>query len=155
MNSSLAPRVSSKGTAMDKISVEDRSRNMSRIRSKDTGPELAVRKIVLGLGYGYRLRGIRLPGNPDLIFPGRRKAIFVHGCFWHQHKVNACSLVHTPKSRVDYWQEKLDRNRQRDCENQSKLSSLGWDFLVIWECQLGCIVEVSERIREFLEGSSR
>lgn len=107
--------------------------NMRRIRSKDTAPELAVRSLAHLLGYRFRLHLKRLPGTPDLAFVRRRKVIFVHGCFWHQHK--SCIDGRLPKSRTDYWKAKLSKNKERDLANQIALRAIGWKSLVIWECQ--------------------
>jgi DNA mismatch endonuclease (patch repair protein) len=106
---------------------------MRQIHSTDTGPELAVRRLLHGLGYRYRLHRKELPGHPDLVFVSRRKVIFVHGCFWHAH---TCKAGHPPKSNQVYWSAKLARNVERDARNQFALRSLGWECLVIWECQI-------------------
>ena len=123
---------------------------MSRIRNKDTRPEMRVRKLIHGMGYRYRLHDKGLPGRPDLVFASRRTAIFVHGCYWHRHDDPSCKLARMPKSRLDFWGPKLERNRQRDKQSQENLKTLGWDALVIWECQLKDIDDVARRIREFL-----
>ena len=109
---------------------------MQRIKSKDTKPEIKVRKLIFEMGYRFRLHWKKLPGKPDIVFPGRRKVIFVHGCFWHQHNIRDCSYVHKPKSRLDYWLPKLERNIQRDNENQKEIEDIGWEYIVIWECQI-------------------
>ena len=119
---------------MDSLSPTRRSANMSRIRSKDTKPEVLVRKVLHRLGYRYRLHRRDLPGVPDLVFPSRKKAIFVHGCFWHQHK--GCVDGRLPLSRQDYWQPKLQRNVERDRENTTKLRISGWRVLKLWECDI-------------------
>lgn len=121
---------------------------MRAIRSKDMRPELAVRCLVHRMGYRYRLHRHDLPGRPDLVFPGRHKVIFVHGCFWHQH--NRCRLAHTPRSNLDYWQPKLARTKVRDKKNRAALKSAGWGVLVIWECETSDDSAVSTRIRTFL-----
>lgn len=110
-----------------------RSENMSRIRSKDTAPEMAVRTFLHALGYRYRLHRKELPGNPDIVFPSRRKVIFIHGCYWHAHD---CSVGHVPKSNVSYWSSKLERNAARDAANGKLLRALGWKTMIIWECQV-------------------
>ena len=133
---------------MDRISKEARSENMRRIAGKDTSPELAVRRLVHSLGYRYRLHRQDLPGRPDMVFPSRRKVILVHGCFWHQHE--KCGGARTPKSNKDYWEQKLRGNRQRDIENRSKLSALGWDSLVIWECSVGHAAELRRLLKRYL-----
>ena len=107
---------------------------MSRIRSKGTKPEMTVRRLLHSMGYRYRLHRRDLPGNPDLVFPRWRKAIFVHGCFWHQHP--GCKISRQPKSNQNYWLPKLERNTVRDAEHQAQLREMGWDVLVIWECEV-------------------
>ena len=106
---------------------------MQAVKSKDTGPELAVRRIMHKLGYRYRLHKKGLPGRPDLVFARRKKVIFVHGCFWHGHD---CRYGRPPESRRKYWLPKLERNRERDRENKAELESLGWKVLTVWECQI-------------------
>ncbi len=136
---------------MDKISAERRSKNMRRIKSKNTKQELAVRKLLTSLGYRFRIHAKELPGKPDLVFPGRKQVIFVHGCFWHMHDDPNCRYVHIPKSKQAYWLPKLERNKQRDSENQRKLEELGWDSLVIWECQIPEMEKLINLITDFLE----
>jgi len=135
---------------MDTVSAERRSWLMSLVKSKDTEPERFVRHIVSALGYRYRLHGRNLPGRPDLVFAGRRSAIFVHGCFWHQHE--NCIRSRRPKGHAAYWNAKLDRNLQRDCQNARELKRLGWRVLTIWECELKQPDAVSARITRFLSG---
>lgn len=125
----------------------NRSENMRAIRSKDTLPELAVRSMVHKLGYRFRLHREDLPGKPDLAFPSRRKVIFVHGCFWHSH---GCKNGLIPKSNRDFWLPKLQRNRTRDGKNLKALQRLGWDALVIWQCELKEKRLISRRLRQFL-----
>ena len=134
---------------MDTVTRQRRSEIMSRIRSSGTRPEMAVRRLVHGMGYRYRLHDHRLPGRPDLVFAPRQRVIFVHGCFWHRHP--GCRLARTPKSRVDFWRPKLDGNRQRDLLKQRELANLGWRSLVIWECQLADLDSVAERVTAFLD----
>ena len=133
----------------DKLTPERRSENMRRIRSKDTKPELVVRRMLHALGYRYRLHRKDLPGKPDLVFGRRRKAIFVHGCFWHQH--DACREGRKPSSNSQYWGPKLDRNKQRDMEAYAKLRELGWSIEVVWECEIATLENLSDRLRRFLE----
>ncbi len=123
---------------------------MSLVRSKDTKPELRVRRLVHGLGYRYRLHGRDLPGSPDLVFGPRRKVVFVHGCFWHRHE--GCSRNRIPKSpeRRAFWREKLDGNARRDRENQEALRRMGWRILVIWECETSDLDRLTSRIKAFL-----
>jgi len=120
---------------------------MRRIKSKDSTPELTVRHLVHRLGYRYRLHDHNLPGRPDLVFRGRRKIIFVHGCFWHVHR--HCKLAHVPASRQEYWQPKLQRNRARDGMHRRALKQLGWSVLIVWECEVSS-ARLTERIRRFL-----
>ncbi len=109
---------------MDTLSPAQRSERMSRVKSRDTKPELAVRRLVHSMGYRYRLHG-KLPGRPDLVFAARRKVIFVHGCFWHRH--SGCPNCRLPKSRLAFWKPKLEANKKRDRKNQQSLRRLGWD----------------------------
>src|ERR1700679_3282737 len=111
----------------------NRSENMRAIRSKGMRPELAVRSLVHKLGYRFRLHRKDLPGKPDLVFPSRRKIIFVHGCFWDSH--DGCKTAHVPKTNLDYWLPKLQRNQARDAKNIGALNAEGWHTLVIWECE--------------------
>ena len=124
---------------------------MANIRSKGMKPELIVRRLTHSMGYRYRLHRKDLPGKPDLVFPARRKVIFVHGCFWHQHGDPVCKIARRPKSNLDYWLPKLQRNVERDAEHHDRLSALGWQVLVIWECEVKIAVGLPERIEEFLE----
>ena len=124
---------------------------MANIRSKGMKPELIVRRLTHSMGYRYRLHRKDLPGKPDLVFPARRKVIFVHGCFWHQHADPACKIARRPKSNLDYWLPKLQRNVERDAEHRDRLSALGWQVLVIWECEVKIAAGLPERIEEFLE----
>lgn len=138
-----------KTSMVDRVTVARRSEIMSSIRSKDTGPEMKIRRMVHGMGYRYRLHGSDLPGKPDLVFPSRRKGIFVHGCFWHAH---ACKYGRrTPKSNVTFWNEKLLRNKERDRRVLSALRRRGWKVLVVWQCQCNNIEKVRKRIIAFLE----
>ncbi|EAQ26796.1 XorII very-short-patch-repair endonuclease [Roseovarius sp. 217] len=123
---------------------------MSRVRGRDTKPEMLVRRLTHGMGYRYRLHRRGLPGSPDLVFPSRMKVIFVHGCFWHQHLDPGCKLARLPKSKLDFWGPKLETNRERDERNLVLLAELGWDVLVIWECQTKNREELQTRIGEFL-----
>lgn len=136
---------------MDTLTQEQRSVRMSRVRGADTKPEMVVRRLIHALGYRYRLHRRGLPGRPDLVFPVRRKAIFVHGCFWHRHPDPACPLARLPKSRLDFWRAKLEGNRTRDQRNEAQLQEMGWNVLVIWECQLRDRAALEKRIRGFLQ----
>jgi DNA mismatch endonuclease (patch repair protein) len=111
-----------------------RSFNMSRIRSKDTGPEILVRKFLFGKGFRYKLYDATLPGRPDLVFPKHKTVIFIHGCFWHGHE--GCKYFVIPKTRTKWWVEKINRNRQVDAENTRKLKKLGWKIITVFECRL-------------------
>jgi len=135
---------------MDRISAERRSANMRAIRSKDTKPELIVRKLLHGMGFRYRLHRGDLPGKPDIAFIGRRRAIFVHGCFWHQHPDPACRDARPPRSNSDYWAPKLARNLARDVSGQRDLARLGWQVLVLWECELKDLEAVEGQLLGFL-----
>lgn len=135
----------------DTLTPKERSERMSRIRSKDTKPEITVRRLVHGMGYRYRLHRRDLPGIPDLVFPRLKKVIFIHGCFWHRHSDPRCKLARLPKSRLDFWKPKLEANRQRDLENIHKLSRLGWEVLVVWECEISDKEQLENEIRPFLE----
>jgi DNA mismatch endonuclease, patch repair protein len=136
---------------MDTISPERRSENMRNIRAKNTKPELIVRKAVFAMGYRYRLHASQLPGKPDLVFPSLRKAIFVHGCFWHNHSRPGCKIARLPKSNSEYWLDKLQRNVARDVLRRAELRKAGWKTLVIWECQTRSIATQVRRIKRFLE----
>lgn len=135
----------------DILSPKERSERMSRVRSKDTKPELLVRRLTHSMGYRYRLHYGKLPGRPDMVFPGRKKVIFVHGCFWHLHE--GCPLNRPPRSRADYWLPKLRGNKERDARNQAQLREQGWDILVVWECKLKAPAELASRIRKFLDAT--
>lgn len=131
---------------VDSVSSAIRSEIMSHVRSKDTGPEMIVRRMLHKAGYRYRLHVASLPGNPDLVFAGRRKVIFIHGCFWHLHD---CGQARIPKSRVEFWTKKLHANKERDERNLAELRRLGWGVLSVWECQLGN-AELLDELRRFL-----
>jgi DNA mismatch endonuclease (patch repair protein) len=134
---------------VDKVSPVERSRIMRAVRRQDTAPELAVRRLLHAAGYRYRLHDRALPGTPDLVFSRRRKAIFIHGCFWHGHH---CRTSLKPKSRQEYWQAKIDRNRVRDQLNVEKLEQQGWGVLCVWECETGKAVQrnLKDRLIAFL-----
>jgi DNA mismatch endonuclease (patch repair protein) len=126
---------------------------MAAIGRKDTKPELAVRSLLHELGYRFRLQTKGVPGRPDIVFRGRRKAIFVHGCFWHSHE--GCRLAKAPKSRTSYWLPKLARNKARDLEVLEQLEGQGWDSLVIWECEAVRSPSLADRLRAFLGPTRR
>jgi len=121
---------------------------MSRIKNSNTKPELFVRKLIYSMGYRYRLHKKNLPGHPDMVFSNKRKVIFIHGCFWHQHE---CKHYVMPRSRIDFWQKKLIENKNRDKRNNDLLLKYGWDILIIWECELKEVDSLSDKIRVFLE----
>lgn len=118
----------------DRLSPAERSRHMGRIRRANTKPELIVRRLLHRLGYRFRLQWRAAPGRPDVAFPGRRKVVFVHGCFWHQHE--GCRLAHLPGTRREFWQTKFDRNCARDARDLGRCLEQGWDALVVWECEV-------------------
>jgi DNA mismatch endonuclease, patch repair protein len=120
---------------------------MSRVGGKNTTPEIAVRRLVFGLGYRYRLHRNDLPGKPDIVLGPRKKVIFVHGCFWHGHR---CRKAKVPKSNVSFWREKMTRNRSRDRKVGAGLRAQGWEILVIWQCELKDLLAVQHRIVDFL-----
>lgn len=134
---------------MDRLPKKRRSEIMSRIRGKDTVPELKVRSLIHRLGYRFRLHSKSLPGKPDLVFPGRKKIIFVHGCFWHAH--SGCPKGKPPKSNQDYWLSKLEVNKRRDQQTLEKLRSEGWEVLTVWQCQLKDTETLVGSIVAFLE----
>lgn len=122
---------------------------MARVHSKGSQPEMLVRRLVYAQGYRYRLHARDLPGCPDIVFRRRGKLIFVHGCFWHRHE--GCALARMPKSRLDFWEPKLEANRQRDARNNRQLAREGWKVLTIWECQLKDTERLQRTIRRFLD----
>lgn len=133
---------------MDRLTPQQRSRNMSRIRARDTAPELAVRQFLHRVGYRYRLHAAALPGRPDLVFPARRKVIFVHGCFWHQH--SGCPRAFRPASRQQFWQDKFRATRERDARVTADLAKHGWQAFVVWECETRQPAQIAARIGKFL-----
>jgi DNA mismatch endonuclease (patch repair protein) len=130
-----------------------RSALMARVRGKDTKPEMTVRRAVYALGHRYRLHRRGLPGSPDLVFASQRKAIFVHGCFWHRHK--GCRRTTTPKTRVRFWKSKFDANIDRDLKNVAALQAAGWKVLIIWECEAIDVAALRARLKLFLRKGSR
>jgi DNA mismatch endonuclease, patch repair protein len=124
---------------------------MRLIRSRDTSPELRVRRAVHRLGFRYRLHVKGLPGKPDIVFPRHKIAMFVHGCFWHRHPDPGCKLARMPKSRVQFWLMKLEGNQSRDKVQQQQLRDLGWRVLVIWECDTKKPETLNAAIRKALE----
>ena len=126
---------------MDKLSPEQRHKNMAAIRGKDTKPEMIVRKGLWRMGFRYRLNHKRLPGHPDLVLKKYRTCIFVNGCFWHGHNVDISTFENTdcckiPKTNREFWIEKIRRNKERDIEEQKRLAEMGWHCITVWECEL-------------------
>lgn len=134
---------------MDRLSKQERSRLMSRIRGKDTKPEMVVRKLVHAAGYRYRLHRRDLPGCPDLVFPRYRKVILVHGCFWHRHFCRKGRS--TPRTRRGFWKKKFEQNRERDRKNRRALRRQGWQVLVVWECETKNPDKLLNRLHSFLD----
>lgn len=137
----------------DRITSEQRSALMGKIRAKNTKPELAVRSLVHRLGYRFRLHARDLPGSPDIVFPSRKKVIFVHGCFWHWHP--RCAIAKIPKTRTNFWTHKLQRNRERDFRKITQLQTSGWQSLVVWECELSAPHRLQRKLAAFLEKQPR
>lgn len=132
----------------DRVSVKTRSKIMASVRTRDTGPERALRRRLHALGYRYRVNYRALPGRPDIVFPRRRKAIFVHGCFWHGH---SCRWGRPPRSRIAYWSAKFLSNRRRDRRVVGRLRRLGWAVLIVWQCELRDPERALARAVRFLE----
>jgi DNA mismatch endonuclease (patch repair protein) len=135
----------------DTRTSEQRRRIMQAVKTRDTGPELIVRRILHRLGYRYRLNAKDLPGRPDIVLPRRKRAIFVHGCFWHGH---GCEKGQAPKSRLEYWGPKLAANRNRDAARLLELENLGWSVLIVWQCETLAPEALGEKLRRFLESTS-
>ncbi|MFO7774362.1 MAG: DNA mismatch endonuclease Vsr [Candidatus Hydrogenedentota bacterium] len=134
---------------MSSNSDSARSRTMRQVKDRDTTPEMMVRREIHRLGYRYRLHRKDLPGKPDLVFPGRRKVIFVHGCFWHGHDCARGARV--PKTNREYWTNKITRNVERDRLNRERLDALGWDSMVVWECELKDKAALIRQVQTFLD----
>lgn len=132
----------------DQFTTAERSAIMRQVRSVETAPEIRVREMIRRLGLRFRLHDKRLPGTPDFVFPRRKQVVFVHGCYWHQHK---CERSKRPASNRKYWNLKLDRNMQRDKKNLRLLRREGWRTLTIWECQLREPERVQRRVLRFLD----
>ena len=133
---------------VDHLDTAKRSLNMAAIHSEDTGPEMAVRQIVHGLGYRYRLHVRSLPGRPDLVFSSRRKVIFVHGCFWHRHP--KCRYASSPKTRMEFWQGKFTSNVARDRRVRRELKRGDWAVLTVWACEIRKLDKLTTRLNDFL-----
>jgi DNA mismatch endonuclease (patch repair protein) len=136
---------------VDSLTVAERSALMSRIRGKDSAPELRLRRLVHGLGFRYRLHVAALPGKPDLVFVSRRAVIFMHGCFWHRHE--HCPNARLPKSNVEFWINKLEENSARDARMVERLEQAGWRVMIVWECELSDLERVASRVKTFLAHS--
>jgi DNA mismatch endonuclease (patch repair protein) len=132
---------------MDRIDKQRRSWNMSRIKCKNTVPEMLVRSTLHAMGYRFRLHSRALPGRPDIVLPKYRVVLFVHGCFWHRH---GCKFSYTPKSRVEFWQRKFKRNIEHDLQVLSELKSLGWRAVTVWECEVKGPDPLAKRLRKLL-----
>lgn len=132
----------------DRISESKRSWNMSRIRGKDTKPEIAVRSMLHRMGYRFRLHRNDLPGRPDIVLPSRNTVILVHGCYWHRHP--GCKHAYSPKSRVNFWEKKFAENVERDGRNIESLEEIGWKVLVVWECELRNPDKLANRLKNEL-----
>ena len=131
----------------DHVSPTKRSAIMALIKAKNTRPELIARKMLYQSGYRFRLHRKDLPGSPDIVFPSKKKAVFVHGCFWHAH---SCRYGHLPKTRLEYWKPKLEANKVRDNLARKRLLQAGWKTYVLWQCQLKDPIKALQRIRRFL-----
>jgi DNA mismatch endonuclease (patch repair protein) len=131
----------------DVVTADRRSYIMSMVRQKDTKPELALRHALYRLGYRFRLHRRDLPGSPDIVFPSRKKVVFVHGCFWHGH---GCKWGQLPKSRPEYWKPKIETNRERDKRALTELREAGWEPLVVWQCELRDFEGAVGRVEAFL-----
>lgn len=132
----------------DRLSPEQRSANMAKVRGKDTRPEMVVRRLLHKMGYRYRLHARDLPGRPDIVFRKRRKAIFVHGCFWHRHE--GCPRATVPSTRQEFWTAKFQANVDRDACARLALEAAGWEVMVVWECDLRAQEQLAERLARFM-----
>jgi DNA mismatch endonuclease (patch repair protein) len=132
----------------DTRSPEQRRRIMQSVKSRDTGPEMAVRRMLHRAGYRYRLHVKKLPGSPDIVFPGRKKIVFVHGCFWHGH---GCRIGRPPKSRLDFWAAKIEANRVRDAQKERELQAMGWSVLTVWQCEIADAERLEAQLKNFLD----
>jgi|SRR5579871_1497288 len=133
---------------MDKLTATARSALMSRVRSKDTSPELLVRSMIHGMGFRFRIHRKDLPGSPDIVLPGRKKVVWVHGCFWHRHP--GCKFATVPKSNRRFWNNKFKNNVRRDRNHQSVVKEMGWESLVVWQCELQEPKKLARKLARFL-----
>lgn len=131
----------------DTRTTEQRRHIMQSVKGRNTGPEMAVRRLLHRAGYRYRLHVKNLPGTPDIVLAGRRKIVFVHGCFWHGH---GCRIGRPPKSKLDFWGAKIEGNRSRDARKEGELRALGWDVLTVWQCEIGNAEALASRLGSFL-----
>lgn len=134
---------------MDIVSTVKRSQMMSGIRGRDTKPEIIVRKAAHALGYRFRLNRRDLPGSPDIVFPGRRAALFVHGCYWHRH--DGCKYCYSPKSNIEFWERKFKNNVLRDSRVQKELEQMGWRVAVVWECETVQPDGLRQKLKAYLQ----
>lgn len=135
----------------DIYSPKKRSQIMQKVKNKNTSPELIIRKILCSLGYNhYRLHSNKLPCNPDIIFPGKKKVLFVNGCFWHGHD---CNRGHLPKTNFEFWQKKISLNKERDKKEYGELNKIGWKYLVIWQCEIKAKQKEAliNKLKDFME----
>jgi DNA mismatch endonuclease (patch repair protein) len=137
---------------MDRLSTQHRSWNMSRIRGRNTKPEVAVRSLLHRMGFRFRLHARDLPGRPDILLPKYRTALFVHGCFWHRHP--GCKFAYKPKSRTAFWTQKFKANVERDRNTRAALRGLDWNVVVVWECELRDMDALAERLESELADAS-
>ena len=141
-------------TDMDRLTPERRSWNMSRITGRDTAPEQALRRILHGIGFRFRLKtGAKIFGKPDVVLPKYRTVVFMHGCFWHRHR--GCKHCYTPKTRADFWQRKFESNKKRDRKVIRALRHEGWRVLIVWECQLRNILALEKRFSKVKSAYAR
>jgi DNA mismatch endonuclease (patch repair protein) len=148
----MATDAAEAGTRTDTLSPEERSARMALVRSRDTKPELRVRRFLHAAGLRYRLQRRVLNARPDLVFTARKTAVFVHGCIWHRHPDPACPLTRTPKSRIDFWTTKFAENVARDARQQAALQAEGWRVLVVWECQTNDASRLKALARAITDG---
>ncbi len=134
---------------MDVFSADQRSKIMSRVKGRNTRPELIVRRLLHAMGYRFRLHAADLPGKPDIVLPRHGKIVQVHGCFWHGHK--GCSRATRPQSNVEFWAQKIDGNKVRDARTERQLRRLGWSVLTVWECQTKGVEKLERRLRRHME----
>lgn len=138
---------------VDRISKQHRSWNMSRIKCRDTNPELIVRSVLHRLGYRFRVHATDILGKPDIVLPKWHCIIFVHGCFWHRHK--GCKFSYTPKSRLEFWTSKFSKNQMRDIEVKRKLRLMGWSVGIVWECQTNHPLKLAHRLDHFIQSRNK